>query len=261
MGGAERTARKRRQQQQRRNAGARAVAQARGSSGGNRKMIVAVVAVVVLAALVIGGVIWTNSSKNQTAGHAIPAVQTNASLDVPTERQGDVVVSGKDSANAKIDIYADFLCPYCGQFQKIYGSQVEQQIQAGNLQVSYHMIPLLNSQSDPPGYSLASENAALCAADQGKFTPFHDSLFAAQPEEGQRGYDNAQLIQLGKDVGITAPAFESCVNAGTYNQQLNDALQKILADPNFKGTPTVRHNGVNVDTSQADWLTKLVGQP
>jgi protein-disulfide isomerase len=258
VGGAERSARNRRQQQQR--AGARAVAQARGSSGPNRRTIVVVVAVVVLAALVIGGVIWTNSSKNQTAGQAIPAVTTSASLDTPQERQGAVVVSGKADAKVKIDIYADFLCPYCGQLQKSSGSQLEQQIQAGNLQVSYHMIPLLNSRSDPPGYSLASENAALCAADQGKFTPFHDSLFAKQPEEGQRGYDNSQLIKLGQDLGITAPQFASCVNAGTYNQQLNDALAKISADPSFQGTPTVLHNGTQIDWTRPDWVTTLVGQ-
>lgn len=257
MGGAERSERKRRQQQ---SSGARAVAQARGSSGGNRKTIVVVVAVVVLAALIIGGVIWTNSSKNQTEGQAIPAVTTNPALDTATERQGAVVVSGKDDAKAKIDIYADFLCPYCGQLQQAYGTQLEQQIVAGNLQVSYHMIPLLNSRSDPAGYSLASENAALCAADQGKFTPFHDSLFAKQPEEGQRGYDNAQLIQLGKDLGITAPEFATCVNAGTYNQQLNDALTTISADPTFQGTPTVLHNGTQIDWTQPNWVTNLVGQ-
>lgn len=258
MGGAERAERKRRQQ---RTAGARAVSQARGSSGNNRRTIVAVVAVVVLAALVIGGVIWTNSSKNQTQGQAIPPVTTSAALDSPGERQGAVVASGKPDAKVKLDIYADFLCPYCGQLQKGSGAQIEQQIQAGNLQVSYHMIPLLNSRSDPPGYSLASGNAALCAADQGKFTPFHDSLFATQPEEGQRGYDNAQLVKLGQDLGITAPEFASCVNAGTYNQQLNDSLAKISADPSFQGTPTVLHNGTQIDWTQPDWLTKLVGQP
>lgn len=258
MGGAERSARKRRQQQ---SAGARAVAQARGSSGSNRRTIVVVVAVVVLAALVIGGVIYTNASKNQTADVAIPAVTTNPVLDTQNERQGAVVVSGPDTAKAKIDIYADFLCPFCGQLQKQSGAQIEQAIAAGNLQVRYNMIPLLNSRSDPAGYSLASENAALCAADQGRFTAFHDSLFAKQPEEGQRGYDNAQLIKLGQDLGITAPAFATCVNSGTYNQQLNDALTKISADPQFQGTPTIRaSDGKQLDWTNPNWLTSLVGQ-
>ncbi|GAA4660373.1 DsbA family protein [Amycolatopsis dongchuanensis] len=257
MGGAERSARKRRQAQ---SAGARAVAQARGSSGGNRKTIVAVVAVVVLAALVVGGVIWTNSSKNQTEGQSIAPVTANAALDTANERHDATVVSGLDNAPAKIDIYADFLCPYCGQLQKAYGQQIEQQIEAGKLQVTYHMIPLLNNRSDPPGYSLASANAALCAADQGKFTAYHDSLFASQPEEGQRGYDNAQLVKLGQDLGITAPEFATCVDNGTYNQPLNAALTKISADPTFQGTPTILHNGTQIDWSKPSWVTDLVSQ-
>ncbi|WP_167121632.1 DsbA family protein [Amycolatopsis viridis] len=256
MGGAERSARKRRQQQ---SPAARAVTQARGG-GPSRKTIVSVVAVVVLAAVVIGGVIWTNKSKNATEGTTIAPQTASAALDSPGERQGATVVSGKPEAKVKLDIWADFLCPYCARLQQQYGKQIEDQIQAGNVQVTYHMIPLLNNRSDPPGYSLASANAALCAADQGKFTPYHDSLFASQPAEGKRGYDNAQLIKLGQDLGVTAPGFAGCVNAGTYNQQLQDALTEVSKNPAFQGTPTVMHNGTVVNWTQNDWLTNLINQ-
>lgn len=257
MGGAERSERKRRQQ---RPAGAKAVAQARGTAGSNKRVIAVVVAVVVVAAVIIGGVLWTNSSKNSTQGAAITPRPANAALDSPGERQGVTVVSGKPDAKVKLDIYADFLCPYCGQLQQNFGNQIEQQIEAGTVQVTYHMIPLLSANSDPPGYSLDSANAALCAADQGKFTSYHDSLFAEQPKEGARGYDNAQLIKLGQDLGITAPQFASCVNAGTYKQQLNAALQQISQNPSFQGTPTIFHNGTPVDWTKATWLTDLVNQ-
>lgn len=257
MGGAERSARKRRQQQ---SAAVRAVSQARGGGGPSRKTIVSAVAVVVLAVLVIGGVIWTNASKNATEGTTIAPHASSAALDTPDERRGATVVSGQASAKVKLDVWADFLCPYCAQLQQRFGSQIEDQIQAGNVQVTYHMIPLLNNRSDPPGYSLDSGNAALCAADQGKFTPFHDSLFASQPEEGKRGYDNAQLVKLGQDLGITAPQFASCVNAGTYDQQLNDALTTISQNPDFQGTPTVMHDGSVVNWTQDGWLTSLVNQ-
>lgn len=256
MGGAERSARKRRQQQ---SAAARAVAQARGS-GPDKRVIAAIVAVVLLAGVVIGGVLWTNSSKNSTQGQSIPAQTANAALDSPGERQGATVVSGKPDAKVKLDIYADFLCPYCGQLQKSYGNQIEQQVAAGTVQVTYHMIPLLANSSDPPGYSLDSANAALCAADQGKFTSYHDSLFANQPKEGSRGYDKAQLIKLGQDLGITSPQFADCVNAGTYNQDLNAALQQINQNPAFRGTPTIFHDGTSVDWTKPTWLTDLVNQ-
>ncbi len=267
MGGAERTARKRRQAAQ---AGPNVVAQARGASGDRRKWIIGIGAVVVVAALVIGGVIWTIADRNTTEGQIIDAGKTSSLAgDVTQKRDGVVVTVGKAGAKASIDVYADFLCPICGEFEKQYKTQIEQAINDGKLQVRYHMVPLLNQRSSPPGYSLDSANAALAAADAGKFLQFHDALFANQPEEGKRGYDKTQLIELGKNVGITDPAFAETVNAGTYDQQLNTAFQQIENDPKLAqdfgggqsgfGTPTVTANGSIVSWQDPSWLAKVTG--
>ncbi|OZM71212.1 hypothetical protein CFN78_20620 [Amycolatopsis antarctica] len=263
MGGAERNARKRRQQQA---AGAQAVASARGG-GGNRKVIVAVVGVVVLAAAVVGGVVWTNSSKNETEGSNI-AVSAGEAPAYPQQRDGTVVVAGNQDAPIAVDVYADFLCPVCAKFEEVYGGPIAEQVTAGKIKVRYHMVPLLNEQSDPPGYSLDSANASLCAADAGKFQQYHDSLFAEQPAEGGRGYDKAQLIQLGTSVGINDAAFGACVNNGTYDQQLTAEFEKAANDPALKqtqqgetffGTPTVVADGRIVDWStDQEWLSKVV---
>jgi protein-disulfide isomerase len=247
------------------------VAQARGTSGDKRKWIIGIAAVVVVAALVIGGVLWTISDKNKTEGKVISPGETTSALagDVTQKRDGAVVTVGKPGAKASIDVYADFLCPICGQFEKTYKTQIEQAVNDGKLQVRYHMVPLLNDRSDPPGYSLDSANAALAAADAGKFVQFHDALFANQPEEGKRGYDKAQLIKLGQDVGITDPAFARTVNAGTYDQQITAAFQQIGSDPKLVqdfgngqsgfGTPTVTSNGKVVSLQDPNWLAKVTG--
>ncbi|WP_410673136.1 DsbA family protein [Amycolatopsis sp. cmx-4-68] len=247
------------------------VAQARGASGDRRKWIIGIAAVVVVAALVVGGVIWTISDRNRTKGQVIDPGQTTSALagDVTQKRDGAVVTVGKTGAKASIDVYADFLCPICGKFEKNYKTQIEQALNDGKLQVRYHMVPLLNDRSDPPGYSLDSANAALAAADAGKFVQFHDALFANQPEEGKRGYDKAQLIKLGQDVGITDPQFAQTVNAGTYDQQINAAFQQIGSDPKLVqdfgngqsgfGTPTVTANGAIVGWQDPDWLKKVTG--
>ncbi|MEV6877612.1 thioredoxin domain-containing protein [Amycolatopsis sp. NPDC051128] len=247
------------------------VAQARGASGDRRKWIIGIGAVVVVAALVIGGVIWTISDKNKTEGQVIDPSQGSSALtpEVTQKRDGVVVTVGKTGAKASIDVYADFLCPICGKFEEQYKAGIEQAINDGKLQVRYHMVPLLNEKSSPPGYSLDSANAALAAADAGKFLQFHDALFANQPEEGKRGYDKAQLVELGKNVGITDPAFARTVNAGTYDQQLNAAFQQIENDPKLAqdfgggqsgfGTPTVTSNGTIVSWQDPDWLKKVTG--
>ncbi|MCR6487674.1 DsbA family protein [Amycolatopsis sp. OK19-0408] len=246
------------------------MAQARGASTDTRKWVIGIAAVVVVAALVIGGVIWTISDKNKTEGQTItPGGGTSLATDVVQKRDGVVVTVGKPGAKASIDVYADFLCPICGQFEKTYKTQIEQAVNDGKLQVRYHMVPLLNDRSDPPGYSLDSANAALAAADAGKFVQFHDALFANQPEEGKRGYDKAQLVKLGGDVGITDPKFSQTVNAGTYDQQINAAFQQIENDPKLVqdfgngqsgfGTPTVASNGTIVSWQDPSWLAKVTG--
>ncbi|MBB1158559.1 MULTISPECIES: DsbA family protein [Amycolatopsis] len=265
MGGAARNARKSRQQA----AAARSVAQARGSKSDRNKIIAIVVAVVVVAALVIGGVLWINSSKNATQDSAIQPGTTSAlGPGVVEKRDGAVVSVGKPGAPKTMDLYADFLCPYCAKLQQDFGQRMEKAINDGQLTVRYHMVILLNKNSDPPGYSLESANAALAAADQQKFTAFHDALFKNQPPEGGRGYDKAQLIKLGQDLGINDPKFAQAINAGAYDQQLQAAFQQIQNDPKLQqdfgngqvgfGTPTVAVDGKAVP-AQGDWLTKILG--
>ncbi|WP_116205242.1 DsbA family protein [Amycolatopsis circi] len=264
MGGAARNARKSRQQA----AAARSVAQARGSKSDRNKIIAVVMAVVVVAALVIGGVLWINSSKNATQDSAIQPGTTSAlGPGVVEKRDGAVVAVGKPGAPKTIDLYADFLCPYCAKLQQDFGPRMEKAINDGQLTVRYHMVLLLNKNSDPPGYSLDSANAALAAADQQKFTAFHDALFKNQPQEGGRGYDKAQLIKLGQDLGITDPKFAQAVNAGTYDQQLQTAFQQVQSDQKLQqdfgngqvgfGTPTVAVDGKAIPAS-GDWLTKVL---
>lgn len=265
MGGAERNARKRKQQQ----TASRSVAQARGTAGGggNKKVVAITVAVVVLAALVIGGVIWTTSSKDSTEGKVIQAQTTTSAPGVVEKRDGAAVVVGKPEATKTIDVYADFLCPVCKSFEESFKGQIQEQVNNGILQVRYHMLPLLNQRSDPPGYSLDSANASLAAADAGKFMAFHDALFKDQPQEGGRGFDKGQLIKLGADVGITDPAFALAVNTGAHEQVIKDAYAKTSTDPSLQqdfgsgpgfGTPTVTSNGQIVKLEDG-WVQKVVG--
>jgi protein-disulfide isomerase len=243
--------------------------QARNAASDRRKIIIGIVAVVVVAAGVIGAVLWTISSRNQTEGQAInPDGGTSLAADVVQKRDGVVVTVGKPGAKATLDVYADFLCPICGTFEKSYKAGIEAAINNGQLQVKYHMVPLLITKSSPPGYSLDSANAALAAADAGKFLQFHDALYKSQPEEGARGYDKTQLIQLGKDLGITDPKFAADVNAGTYDSQLNTALDQASNDPALEidygngqkgfGTPTVVSRGQVVKWQDPSWLQQAL---
>lgn len=258
MGGAERNARKKKQ-------AARAVAQARSSGGDRTKVIAGVVVVAVLAIAVLGYVVFKSlSGGGSTTDGAIPPAPADKVITAPSARDGNVVVVGKDTAKVTIDVYEDFLCPACRQFEEIYGKDMKTAVEEGKLKIRYNILPMLNRLSKPAGYSSLSANAGLCAADNGKFNEFHAALYSKQPEEGEAGYTKEQLIKLGKDLGITAPTFDTCVQNDTYKAQLDDLMSKTSANDALKndggfGTPTVAHNGARIDMAANDkWLADLL---
>lgn len=263
VGGAERNGRKRKQDAA---AAAKAMAAARGKAD-RTKMWVGVAAVVVIAAAVFGGIYFTAKTDSATTSTAIPAVKVNPTY--PVKRDNAVIVAGKDSAKATVDLYADFLCPGCGGFEENFGKQIQDKLNAGELKVRYHMLPMLVKLSKPEGYSLDSANAAMAVAeaDPSKFPDFFASLYAKQPKENGAGYTKDQLIQLGKDVGVTGENFANDIRNGTFNKPLQDAFANVDNDPGFKeaggfnGTPAVVSGNKVVDYRQsATWLDDLIKQ-
>jgi len=126
---------------------------------------------------------------------------------------------------------------------------------------------MLNDRSDPPGYSMDAANAALCAADAGKFPGYHLSLFRAQPEEGSRGWDTQQLVQLGRELGITSSTFESCVEGDEYDDLIRTHFDEVRETPYLQqeydgqkgfGTPTIAVGEKVVQPSGENWLDELV---
>lgn len=281
MGGAERNQRKRRQSERTapkqpgakspgaKPSGAKAVASARAASVDRKRMVLIALVVLLVAGAVIGGVIWTNKQKNATAEASI--TPTTVALDVPVRRDGAVVEVGEETAKVTLDVYEDFLCPACRSLEEQHAGAIERELAAGTLKVRYHAVNMLNDLSDPEGYSTDAANAALLAADAGKFPSFHKSLFHNQPDEGARGWSKDQLVDLGRALGITTPDFTDGVHGGKYDGLITEEYQRarttehLLRDrgdgQRVFGTPTLASDGKVVDTTDPAWLTKLVGSP
>lgn len=258
VGGAERSARKKKQ-------AARAVAQARSSGSDRTKVIAGIAVVAVLAVAVIGYVVFQQMKPSTSGTDAIPLAPADHTISAPAVRDGNTVLVGKDTASVTVDVYEDFLCPICGTFEKTYSTDIKKAVDDGKVKIRYHILPMLNTRSNPEGYSTEAANAGLCVADDGKFNAFHAALFAKQPEEGDAGYTKDQLIKLGKEVGVTSSSFESCVQNQTYKAQLDELMAQtsndpVLKDPEtgrFRGTPSVASGGKLVDLDNKNWLSDL----
>ncbi|MCW3815462.1 thioredoxin domain-containing protein [Micromonospora sp. DR5-3] len=193
-----------------------------------RTIITSIAAVVLL---VIAGLIgWTVYSSQKSKSFTSPP---NAN------HTGTGIVLGQGPVT--IDLYEDYLCPVCKQFQDTSGPTITQLINENKVRVVYHPVAFLNRFSSTQ-YSTRSAAASGCAAQGARFKEFTDALFAKQPPENSAGLSDNELIDIGASVGVNRDAMSSCVRDGTYKTWTAHVTDDA-AKSGVTGTPTVKVNG------------------
>ncbi|BCB79634.1 thioredoxin domain-containing protein [Phytohabitans flavus] len=195
---------------------------------------IAAVAVLVIAGLIGWGVVASQNSGGFTPPPG--AVENGTGIKV-------------GSGPVQIDIYEDFICPVCGQFEQQTGGTIDQLVAQGKAAAVYHPVAFLDRASSTD-YSTRSSAASGAAAEGGKFREYAKALFAQQPAEGSAGLSDDQLIQIGRSVGL-GDAFAQAVRDGKYKPWTAHVTDAASGD-RVNGTPTVRVNGKDVQpTTQA----------
>ena len=192
------------------------------------------VAVVVVIALVIGLVVWMNNAATDPG-----TAPSGSGIDQET---GAVVVGAGDQT---LDLYLDFMCPICGQFEDAYGEEILDLVNDGTITLNIHPIAILDRYSQGTEFSTRAANAMYCVAeaDPDAAVPFMQAMFAKQPEENSTGLTDAEIIEIAASVGVTG--IDSCVTDGTYTQFVSAMTQKTPVQPGSSGigTPTLAVNG------------------
>lgn len=207
-----------------------------------RVLIVTAGVVGVLGLAAVVGVIAANSGKDGDSAKAGPVVAPTGAID------GDkpAIPTGKADAPSTLQIWEDFRCPACAQFENVMRDAIHELEAAGAVKTEYHLATLIDGNMGGSG-SLRAANAAACAQDAGKFTAYHDTLYINQPQETDDAFgDNAKLIELAAKVpGLDTPAFRSCVEDGTHDGWVEKSDEAFQAG-GFRGTPTVLLNGESI---------------
>lgn len=191
--------------------------------------------VVALAALVIAGMI----------GWAVYASQRSGEYNTPRGASEDatgIVVGG---GPVTIDLYEDFICPACRQFESSTGATLDHLVADGKARIIYHPVAYLNRLSSTE-YSTRSSAASGCAADGGKFAQYARALYGQQPPERSAGLSDDQLIQIGTSVGLDAGSFGSCLRDRTY-ETWTEHVTAAASERGVTGTPTVLVAGSPVE--------------
>ena len=164
---------------------------------------------------------------------------------------------GKASAPVTVDVYEDFMCPFCGQFEAASGAMLEGYVGQGDVQVRYHVISILDGASSGSDYSTRAMSALGVVLDTSGAEAakrFHDLLFDNQPEEGTEGLSDDRLVELAAEAGAEEAEVRGPIADRKFEQWVKNATDQASKDE-VAGTPTVRVDGETVElTSTIDVL-------
>jgi protein-disulfide isomerase len=204
-----------------------------------RRISPGIVVVIVLVLAIVAAVGVDYYRKHSTvsvtsSGKPEPAVITGPGTN------GKGVTVGKAGAKSNIDLYLDFRCPHCAEFEGASGSTLDQLVQDGTTTITYWPLAFVSPQDSP---RLA--NAFAAAAANGKAMSFVDAIYG----DFSKAWTTDQVISLGKQLGIDDAKFETAVKNNTYAGWL-DSISQAGNTRNVQGTPTVFVNGKMLTAEQ-----------
>jgi protein-disulfide isomerase len=135
---------------------------------------------------------------------------------------------GDSGARVAIIEYADFECPYCGEYErKTFPQILSDYIETGKVKYFYRDLPL-----PMHARALPAARAARCAGEQGKYWEMHDSLFAKQ-----NALSAPAVLDRAQTLGLDTAKFSECLSSEKYTVDIQKSAleaQKMGID----GTPT-----------------------
>lgn len=150
----------------------------------------------------------------------------------------------------EVDLYVDFLCPACKQFESAYAADIQGWVDDGSITLDYHPITILDRLSQGTEYSTRAAAASVCAADVGEqeFIDYALALYENQPAENTTGLTDDQLKDIGSDLGFGSD-WEQCVDEETYRGWVREGTDSATGDQGVEGTPTAMVDGEVVDNA------------
>lgn len=147
---------------------------------------------------------------------------------------GNGRILGMTRAPVSVVEFSDFQCSFCRKFwadtlPRLKDAYVKQ----GKVRFVYRHFAILGKFSEQA--AIASE----CAAEQGKFWEYHDTLFSSQ---GGLAFIQSKLEKYGRELGLKEANFKGCLRTGKYRKKV-EGETAVAASLGARGTPTFFVNG------------------
>lgn len=189
-------------------------------------LAVAAGALAVVIALIVVGIVLQGDENKEVAPPAVTGVGKTL---------------GSADAKVTIEEYADFQCPFCGEFAREVEKAIEEQyIKTGQVRIVYRHFAFLGQESQ-----WAAE-ASECANEQGRFWDYYAILYSRQSGENRGAFSINNLKGFASELGLDTAAFNSCLDSHKYAQ----AVQQERSEGQNRGvrsTPTFFVNGRKIE--------------
>ncbi|GAA2184071.1 thioredoxin domain-containing protein [Brooklawnia cerclae] len=197
----------------------------------------------VALAVIVGVVVWGIASATRNSSTSQAQASGAATEDYS-------LVIGEQDAPVTVAIYQDFMCPYCGQFERTNRDDLEALVADGTTKVEFHLMNFLDSSSQGTNYSTRAANALVTVA---KSEPEHvmalnAALYDNQPDEGTSGLSDTEIADLASEAGVSDAVISTF--ADLSNADFVDGSNDAAAADGVTSTPTIKINGEEFSGSQ-----------
>lgn len=205
-----------------------------------------VVAGSALALLLIVGVGLVIQQSRDTTGDA--AAQTPFPTSSATVSDASVAAAdtyglgvGNPKAKVKVEVFEDFQCPFCREFEALGRDQLRQDAADGKAYIVYRPFAFLNDYSDR---ALNAFAVVLDTSGPAVALRFHDLLYENQPSETGTSPSDSWLIDKAVQAGADKSAISSAIEKESQKQFVVDA-NDAASKRHVSSTPTVFVNGTS----------------
>jgi protein-disulfide isomerase len=140
---------------------------------------------------------------------------------------------GDANAPVTLEVYSDFQCPFCGQFDRTTLREIEDKyVKNGKVRVVFNHYILVGEES-----TRAAE-ASECANDQGKFWEYAATLFNNQAGENQGAFADAKLEGFAQQLSLNMDQFKQCMIERPHLTKVQSSTQNG-AQRGVNSTPTL----------------------
>lgn len=219
--------------------------------------IVGGVAVVVIA-IIATAVVLGNRSQTPAAG-GTPTLTGTTTVDgssVPfaiggTGATADGVRVGNTDAKVSMDLWVDYSCPHCQEFEATNNATITSLVAAGKLAVTYHNIQIVTDYGTEAG----SASACMAVHDPTAWPAYNAALYANHSADTD-GWGASDFARFAAANG-GGDATQRCTTDGTYRSWIT-ANTAASAKADVTGTPTMFIDGKKSDTLSGQDLVDRV---